>query len=591
MKHKIFRFTLVLFTVLISISMKGKVVSQQRAMEFATRFFANHTESRGNMVGMKLAWDSNQLFPKTRSPKESPAFFVFTPSDGKGFIIVAGDDVSVPVIGYSFNNQMFNVDELPSNFRSWLEKVHEDIVCTRERGEMASSVVKQKWMESRAGNVLVMLDTPSWNQGNPYNLQCPMDGGERSQVGCVATAMAIVMRYYEWPKKGRGVTEEYITKTKQIHVEARNLEHEYNWDKMKMEYIGGSYNDDEAKAVATLMADVAVALGADFTSEATGAPTSTSILNKHFDYHPGMYWKPLETFWKDDVRDQTLVNELMKNRPLLFTGYNGDWTEGEDVLGHAFVLDGCTEDYYFHVNWGWDGHYDGFFYLYSLSPGDKNYNWSNEVLFNMFPNDGSGITDWLAGNISAGSSTILPHLPFEVKANVYNNIAVEFIGSLRLAVTDRDGNIKEWICEEVPDINIKPDNKLYKYSFPCTITKDISIGDRIRLFYREQNSEKWERVISNLTYHKCEILIADEYSISESTYVTFIKKDGLLSVRSAYYGVSVTVWFNGLPVSKGVQYEDYEVTIDTKKLAEGVYTIKLEKGEEKKEFTFEVKPL
>ena len=257
-------------------------------------------------------------------------------------------------------------------------------------------------------------------------------------------------------------------------------------------------------------------------------------------------------------------------------------------------MDGCTADNYFHVNWGWGGLYDGFFYLHSLKPGDEYYlNKNNQVLFNMFPNDGSRITDWLCGDMSANTSDFLPRLPFEVKATLFNNVAIDFLGALRLAVTDRDGNIKEWICEEMTDVIIKPDNKYYSYSFPCTITEDILIGDRIRLFYREQNSDKWERVISNSLYSdECEILIADEMTINKSTSVYYDKKNNVLRVYFKY-GVLATLWFNGQLESKGIEYDNSGrfMSINTQELTEGVYTVKLKKGEERKEFTFEIKPL
>jgi hypothetical protein len=78
----------------------------------------------------------------------------------------------------------------------------------------------------------------------------------------------------------------------------------------------------------------------------------------------------------------------------------------------------------------------------------------------MFPNDGSRITDWFEGDIYANTSTFLPRLPFEVNATIYNKLTVDFSGSLRLAVTDRDGNIKEWICEEMTDVTIKSDKRI-----------------------------------------------------------------------------------------------------------------------------------
>ncbi|MCP4633409.1 MAG: hypothetical protein GY855_10830, partial [candidate division Zixibacteria bacterium] len=48
------------------------------------------------------------------------------------------------------------------------------------------------------------LLTTSWHQGAPYNNYCPMGDGGRTVVGCVATAAAQIMRYWEWPITGTG---------------------------------------------------------------------------------------------------------------------------------------------------------------------------------------------------------------------------------------------------------------------------------------------------------------------------------------------------------------------------------------------------
>ncbi|MBQ2855970.1 MAG: C10 family peptidase [Bacteroidaceae bacterium] len=580
------KVTFVLLAIFLPVTLNGKVVTQQKALEFATRFFSNHAQSRGKTGKLSCVWDSNQLPLSSRSSGKSPTFYVFTPSDEKGFVIVAGDDVTVPVIGYSFENQIPNVDELPQNLQSWLEWVHQEIVYAREKGEAASLSVEQQWMNSRAAEVLIMLDTPLWNQGFPYNLQCPMDGEYRSIVGCTAVAVATVMRYYQWPKKGKGVAEEYVAYTNSIQVPARNLEHEYDWDNMKMQYIWGEYNDTEINAVATLMADVATAIKADFGYDLTMASVPVGILQKHFDYHPGMYWMSRTGYsfeW-----DQYMVDELMKGRPLL---YRGDG--GEGTVGHLFVLDGCTTDSYFHVNWGWGGYCDGFFYLGALNPSGRNYNEGQMVLMNMVPNDGSGIANWLEinwGNLFADSNTFLPLLPFNVKASVINSKMMDFSGSLRLAVTDGEGNIKEWISEEKEiSLNAYYDNS---FSFPCTITRDISIGDRIRLFYKEQDAEEWKTVKAPLgKYYIWEIYIADNVTISESTSIYYSKNENKLRVNFKY-GVSASVWLNDQPVYKGIEYDPYgSININTRELPEGVYTIKLEKGKEKKEFTFQIKPL
>jgi len=589
MKHNRFKFTLVLLAAFFSISLNAKVVTQQKAMEFATRFFANNAESRSNMVSMKLAWDSNQLPLKARSSgDDSPAFFVFTPSDGEGFVIVAGDDVSVPVLGYSFENRMPSVDKLPQNLRSWLEGAHEGIVRARKKGKLASSSIEQKWVESRAGDLLVMLKTSSWGQNSPFNLQCPMDGNKYSKVGCTSVAIATIMCYYEWPKTGRGATEAYTTSTRGIRVDARNLEHQYGWDNMKMEYISGSYNDEEANAVATLMADIAIAIQADFTEESTSASAKIDVLYDHFDYHPGMYRVHRKDYEFEDW-SQLMRDELMKNRPVLFRG-----NDAYGDSGHAFVLNGCTTDSYFHINWGWSGYCDGYFFLDALYPADDDYSYDQSAILNMIPNDGSEIANWIVAyktGIVADTDDFHSFTPFRISACVYNiNAVKEFKGAFRMAVTDREGKIKEWVCEEKSGMNLKP---YYYYSdlkFSCTITGDIAIGDRIRMFYREQNTDEWKLVTSVSSSIPWEILIADEYTISESTSVSFDKESGVLIVAFKD-DVAATISCNGQPVATGITYYLNSLEVETKKLLDGVYTIKLEKGLDMKEFSFEVKPL
>lgn len=589
MKHRCFKFTLVLLAAFFSISLNGKVVTQQKAMEFATRFFANNAESRSNMVSMKLAWDSNQLPLKARSSvDDSPAFFVFTPSDGEGFVIVAGDDVSVPVLGYSFENRMPSVDKLPQNLCSWLEGAHEGIVRVRKKGKLASSSIEQKWVESRAGDLLVMLKTPSWGQDNPYNLQCPMDGNKYSKVGCTTVAIATVMGYYEWPKAGRGTTEAYTTSTRGIRVDARNLEHQYGWDNMKMEYISGSYNDEEANAVATLMADIAIAIEADFTEESTSASAKIDALYNHFDYHPGMCRVDREDYGLEDW-SQLMRDELMKNRPILYMGFPNDRSGG-----HAFVLDGCTTDNYFHINWGWSGYCDGYFYLDALYPDDDDYNYDQSAILNMIPNDGTPIEDLLVVHnegLESKTDEYLSYLPFGMTACVLNNNSImEYDGILRLAVTDYQGSVKEWICDEKKCENLKPNYYRSAISFQCTIKGDIVIGDRIRLFHKPNDSEQWSLVTSKGSNVPWEILITDEYTISESTSVSFDKESGILIVTFKD-DVAATISCNGQPVAVGIAYNLNSLEVETKKLPDGVYTIKLEKGLDMKEFSFEVKPL
>lgn len=587
MKHGFFKFTLILLAAFLSLSVHGKVVTQQKAMEFASRFFANYAKSRSSSAGMKFVWDSNQLSSNARSSGESPTFYVFTPSDGKGFVIVAGDDASVPVLGYSFDNQIPNVNELPQNLHSWLEGVHHSITQSRLQGDTSSPWIEKNWIQSRAGDPLVLLDTPNWNQKHPYNIQCPKDGSANSLVGCCAVAIATIMRYYEWPKAGRGTTEAYTTSTKGIYVNERDLNHQYDWDKMKMEYISGSYTNDEANAVASLMADVSIGIQADFTSESTSANPELEILYNNFDYHPNMCKVRRENYDFEDWK-QLMKNELLKDRPILYRGRSSD-----DSSGHIFVLDGCTTDDYFHINWGWSGYCDGYFYLNALNPSDRDYSYNQYAILNMIPNDGNEVTNQIIAyetGIKTDVNDFYPYTSFNITACVQNNSAIEFKGSFRLAVTDRDGNIKEWISNEKKEMNLKPRYYYSNLNFSCTINSDIVIGDRIRMFYKKQDSEEWHLVTSLSSNVPWEILIIDEYTISESTSVSFDKDTGILLI-SFKDNVAASMSRNGEPIFMGITHNQNCVEIETKNLPEGIYTIKLEKGFDVKEFDFEVKPL
>jgi hypothetical protein len=78
-----------------------------------------------------------------------------------------------------------------------------------------------------------------------------------------------------------------------------------------------------------------------------------------------------------------IIAELNEGRPLPYRG------SGEGG-GHAFLLDGfqTTTTTYFHINWGWGGHYDGWFLLSALNP-EEGYDYTDQqaAVFNIQPND------------------------------------------------------------------------------------------------------------------------------------------------------------------------------------------------------------
>ena len=307
-------------------------------------------------------WDSNDLSTVTRSTTE-PVFAVYSGNSGKGFAIVSGE----MVLGYSYDNEISSPDKLPLPMREYLIQLEE---------QLRSSALSTK--EKAPGNVVVQIETAKWAQGDPYNRLCPTKNGSKCLTGCIPTAFAIVMRYHKWPNQGTGKVYNPMT------GEAVNIsEHTYNWDEMPMEYSYGNYTETQANEVASLMMHLGYAYMVSYGTSNTSGNHNSYILAKYFNYVDvgvSQRWQVGDSEW---VR---LIKESLDNGcPIPYAATNS----GTGDSKHIFVLDGYTDNNYYHFNWGWGGNGNGYFLLSSMTPstGD-NYSKSDthQAYFNLRPN-------------------------------------------------------------------------------------------------------------------------------------------------------------------------------------------------------------
>ncbi len=490
-------FFLLVFAFASTVS--AKVVSQTEALQVATAFFnsGNGVQTLSGTLALKEIWNSNRLSQGELSllSNETPTFYVFAPETGKGFVVVSAEDAVTPILGYSFEDEAPE-GELPCNLRLWFEATHNHISETRAEGTTATEETLQQWARASVGSSVLLLETAKWAQESPYNQQCPMDGNNRSVTGCVSTATAIVMRYYQYPDRGTGVTDAYTTSSRGIYVDSRSLEHEYNWSVMPLEDMSGNYTDEQAYAVSTLMADIGYLLQADYTSDETGTTTSGKQnvkLYEHFDYSPSMYWLDCEEFYSKEWHD-ILKDEMNSHGPVIYSSF-----------GHMFILDGYTDDEYFHINWGWGGYSNGYFLLSDLEELED-----NRALANFYPHDGSEPESTLrmcvpgmvanTENFASGESFLITDVYIESASTI------EFSGSMRFALADKDGNIKEWISNS-RSLSLSPGYSTHITNISCTIKEAIKAGDRIRLFYQDSGAEEWKLLTSNTSKCQWEIVI------------------------------------------------------------------------------------
>lgn len=327
---------------------------------------------------------------------EVPAYYVFPNGEGKGFTVVSGDDRLPEVVGYS-DKGTYDEENLPSNYVGFM-KAYEEMVGQLDNGDSraSASIAEAKALRSsgyQQPTVAPLLGSIQWNQMTPYNNMCPKyNGTDRSVTGCVATAMAQVMKYYRYPKTLRTDIPAYVTKKYGIAIGRINKGEIYDWDNMLPQYASYeplNYTDAQAAAVAKLLYHCGVACEMDY-GPSSGANVTPAILSTYFGYDSDLMQNVNRDVFTLAEWSQIMDKELTAKRPILYSGQSSDG-------GHEFVCDGTDGNGLYHINWGWGGYQDGYFDVTILNP-DKGgagsgsapdgYNQSCSMIIGIAPDNG-----------------------------------------------------------------------------------------------------------------------------------------------------------------------------------------------------------
>lgn len=218
------------FIVALCVSLAASLYARPRTVQQAQQIASEFAGSAGNLK--KTMGTSTQL-AYTRSGDSQPLFYVF--NRGEGFVIVSADDRAPEILGYS-DAGPFDIDSLPDNFRYLLNSYATELEVLAAAPEAVALPAKkvERSTQATGKSVAPLLGSILWDQGDPYNLQCPvMSDGGRSVVGCVATAMAQIMGYHQWPEKGTGTIPGYTTRSQGLVIDEENIENTYyDWDHM-----------------------------------------------------------------------------------------------------------------------------------------------------------------------------------------------------------------------------------------------------------------------------------------------------------------------------------------------------------------------
>lgn len=298
---------------------------------------------------------------------EVPAYYVFPNGEGKGFTVVSGDDRLPEVVGYS-DKGTYDEEKLPSNYVGFM-KAYEEMVGQLDNGDSraSASIAEAKALRSsgyQQPTVAPLLGSIQWNQMTPYNNMCPKyNGSDRSVTGCVATAMAQVMMYYQYPKILQANIPAYVSRTNHLSIPQINQGETYDWANMLPKYASYeplNYTDAQATAVAKLMYHCGAACEMDY-GPSSGANVTPAILSTYFGYDSDLMQDLTRDAFTLAEWSQIMDKELSAKRPILYSGRSSDG-------GHEFVCDGTDGNGLYHINWGWGGYQDGYFDVTILNP-------------------------------------------------------------------------------------------------------------------------------------------------------------------------------------------------------------------------------
>ena len=292
-----------------------------------------------------------------------------------GFVIVAADDSYSPILGYS-NHGQFDYDRAPDGLLFMLGEVTNEIQRTVEANLPVNADIASRWKNlEKTGTMRPEKGTPvvgplvelKWNQDSPYNMYVPSG----CPTGCVATAMAQLMKYWNWPTQGTG---EHSYQWQGQTLSANFGETTYDWDNM-IPYYGNGATDEQKVAVATLMYHCGVSVNMNYEPDGSGAfsqdvPVSISTYFSYSDQS-----KHISKLANYDEWIALLKSNIDQHIPLY---YSGQSSEG----GHAFVCDGYDNDDLFYFNWGWGGASNGWF----LIDGENfDYSGSQAIIYDFIP--------------------------------------------------------------------------------------------------------------------------------------------------------------------------------------------------------------
>jgi len=369
---------LILSTMIMALSLLLAVpVSQQTVIETAEAWMEAGSTTDYTVANYVVVQD-NQLVPLLYKIDFAP----------DGFVVISADDSSTPILGYSTTGSVTGSSNLI--FESMINDYRDQLITIRDLG-LSNETTSIEWQNIIGGGIQtreaysIPLNT-QWNQGSPYNQYCPLHNGNRSYVGCVATASAQIINYFKyWDYSFQYANDSYYA-SNIGNIDQTATSNDYpNFSTLNsyMNTVAAKYSNGtnlNNNDIAALSFATGVLEHMQYGNTGSG----TSTYNNGYEAFNALNYNCLRgiksnftiTNWID-----TISNQINANRPVQYrgTGANG---------GHSFIVFGYedrTAGRYFRINWGWGGSADGYFLLTNLNPSGNDFSANQQMLYRIAP--------------------------------------------------------------------------------------------------------------------------------------------------------------------------------------------------------------
>ena len=330
----------------------------------------------------------NASSPLTES-RTTSAYTLYQTPQGD-FAMIAADDRLPAVL--AVGNGPSSVAGQPNPGFEWFCKSIEQVSRDLTSGDMTFTTTLPD--PDKYPAKVDALITSQWGQDAPYSYWCPTGYGEICDdytpdvvhccVGCVATALAQLTRYYRFPAHAAGTANFMIGD----QDASTSFDATFDWDNMLDTYPEGQYTEAQGRAAALLSYVCGLVSWMNYGTNESGSSNEAALegAKNFFGYNKDATIVVRSDYSEPEWMDM-VYNELSNRRPLYYQGVYVDFnpTTGLVAAGHSFLIDGYNEQGMVHVNWGWYGNYDGYFDIALLEVRGLKFNTYQDMAINFMP--------------------------------------------------------------------------------------------------------------------------------------------------------------------------------------------------------------